>query len=1741
MRLGVWIFLALVVRMYSGVASVDAQVTTFTLSTKESIRTYVNTNDGANISTNFSNQGFVKLTTAGAQRICSLAGFSRVVSTSCRQQNDSRCNFTSCGDNFLSYWSGTSWVRAGACGGNWLSQITCDTPIIVAPKQCGDNIDNDNDGLVDFPQDPGCVSTQDNDEFNALSQCSDGIDNDQDGAIDSNGAKIFSSMSVTLRPIQGTLHTIDVTQGQIVRISNITGHFSYWNGSPSNLPCNEVYLNTIPEMQYRAPGIGTFLVTFVNSAGSTISRELMPNLQQEISAPDTSHRMQFSFPDEASEYGDNSGSCSFTVNLSTGNAPADPECRDSADNSEVSLPECSDGIDNDIDGATDFPNDFSCISATDNNETKYEAACQNRLDNDQDGLVDFPQDPGCVSKQDNDESNALPQCSDGLDNDGDGATDFPNDFSCTSATDNDETNQKAACQDGFNNDFDVFVDFPQDTGCVSNQDNDESNAPLPACRDGIDNDGDGRTDAQDPGCSNPDDTNEGDEAACQDLRDNDNDGLIDFPFDPGCTSPTDTDEFNAPQTIDLSIMKTGPTSVTRGQPISYTIQVGNAGQVTATNVVVTDSIPAGLTFNDALSYGPCTATNNVVTCPLGSFGTGFFGTFNIAFDTPTVPNCTTASVINSATISATEQDGNQSNNSSSTQNTPTRIDCPQVPQCQDGIDNDNDGSTDFPNDFSCTSPTDNDETNQKAACQDGLDSDNDELVDFPQDPGCVSTQDTDEYNSPLGPALAPAPAPNCLRLPHHCEDCSTTADSCGPCPDGTVPSPTPFPGCAIDDPPPICPVGCLVDADCGEPDPAKCSMKQLPGGGKTNEPLCWKDKEELCVKRCKIPRCINNTCTEGGAPDGAPGAPYIPCDTNKCPAPRCGDGVVQGTGVEDNENGGVDDGCSADFPTCGDSNFACPNGETRDGGSNTCGDNKRCYRCVSDSGGGAGGCQYGLRCNVRKVGDQCSITQSSCGPGIALEYSGTCTRDGCSGRCFKCNNNQFFATASLLKGSSLLATSIVNNCSTSCLGAFAEANCGPGEACFALMGAHTAQQHCAPADCAGREEDADCGMTDFRSGNQVWEWGICGSGNPPDEPNNPDDPPGEPSPPDGEECDDSNNTSNDGCSATCQKEVCGDGITQVKGADGKPNTADDEECDDGNLEPGDGCDEKCQTTMCGDGVIDHGEECDDGDENSDTEPGACRADCTKPKCDDGVVDNVAPYFEECDCGPDGSDADDTDDPVSPMCETTYDGKPALCTVGSCTLTYCGDGFAFNAGQDREFGTADDEMCDNGPFNSDDPAGSGKCSSNAMCPGAVCVDGECTQVNCVDHDECSGGRCVRGSCKPGGCATDVDCGAAKICNDDNECVVPQTPWANDGLCVDNNDCPSGYCHDNGHCMQEVQGELPDATCRLDCKAVRCGDGIVDEGKGETCDEGEAMMKCNGFPQPACDCAIPSYGSHNRPNGAANTLCCPENQICDIWGSDTCPRNCGVEIVNNSMCNNGAVDPGEECDAIDTLKQFLFSPNLEGTKTSFAEDNDRWGVVPVSIEKKYTTVDHTPSEPMSPDSAFIRSKKQGEPVTYFHLWDVPSDVGSVINLEARIGVDFTGTGTDWKVMKVQMMRFNIQAITIADMNAAVVVVEGDEENHRVLLTLYHANGRQLTHPAVFDSPVNVQGASNIDVDAIEILAQFASEMDASACVECIIERCGNRIVEDHRGETCDDGNVENNDGCSNQCQLEICSVP
>lgn len=85
-------------------------------------------------------------------------------------------------------------VRATARAPGELESELSEPCEVTSQRACSDGFDNDGDGIIDFPADPGCDSPTDNDEADpAVSQCADGIDNDGDGVADFAGTTGFAT------------------------------------------------------------------------------------------------------------------------------------------------------------------------------------------------------------------------------------------------------------------------------------------------------------------------------------------------------------------------------------------------------------------------------------------------------------------------------------------------------------------------------------------------------------------------------------------------------------------------------------------------------------------------------------------------------------------------------------------------------------------------------------------------------------------------------------------------------------------------------------------------------------------------------------------------------------------------------------------------------------------------------------------------------------------------------------------------------------------------------------------------------------------------------------------------------------------------------------------------------------------------------------------------------------------------------------------------------------------------------------------------------------------------------------------------------------------------------------------------------------------------------------------------------------------------------------------------------------
>jgi uncharacterized repeat protein (TIGR01451 family) len=115
-----------------------------------------------------------------------------------------------------------------------------------------------------------------------------------------------------------------------------------------------------------------------------------------------------------------------------------------------------------------------------------------------------------------------------------------------------------------------------------------------------------------------------------------------------------------PEAADLAITKADSTDPVRVRTtLTYTLTVTNRGPSPATGVIVTDTLPGGVTFGSAsASQGSCSQTAGTVTCPLGDLANGATATVRITV-TPTA----TGTLTNTASVHGNEADPNGANDS----------------------------------------------------------------------------------------------------------------------------------------------------------------------------------------------------------------------------------------------------------------------------------------------------------------------------------------------------------------------------------------------------------------------------------------------------------------------------------------------------------------------------------------------------------------------------------------------------------------------------------------------------------------------------------------------------------------------------------------------------------------------------------------------------------------------------------------------------------------------------------------------------------------------------------------------------------------------------------------------------------------------------------------------------------------------------------------------------------------------
>jgi hypothetical protein len=754
------------------------------------------------------------------------------------------------------------------------------------PK-CSDGIDNDGDGKIDYPNDPGCSAPNVDDEADDCPdgsncpQCANGKDDDANAKTDfpddpgctsaadpdeytMNPVACGTNVMIRQLPVTGmVMGTFDATTTTFSQVSPCGGGdasgvqvFAYelhltepkvivastmgsaidtvldirsadCQAATSELACNDNDQGQFSKVVYSAqPGLyyilvenkvstatGDFKLEVQQLAGEgtecTDTSECGPGLLCRIPAGGSTMSCEKPVCDDGRD-DDGDGKMDY---------PNDPGCDAPDDADEMddcpsgpNCPACGNGVDDDNDGQTDFPNDTACTSASGPSEAAcpndmdnygaitgpvsmgdlsmahhdFTASCQSSTGNDASFILDLPVDVASLTIDTNgsglDSVVTLWQgtCATEIecdDDDGDGTQSLITRTNVTAGT---YAITVAGYSSGNNGPFTLNVHgtLAENASCENTLNGILACEPgttcagtmgsrtcMPAaCRDGVDNDGDGKIDYPlDPGCANANDDDETDDCptgpncpVCSNGVDDDTDGQIDYPNDPSCTSAGSVSE--ACTTLDPVTALVTPTltGTTIGAANDFIPSCGSTSTTTAPDQVYQVTVPAlthltidaDTDFDAAISLlgSTCGGTSlqcndfpeNVDIGPLAA------GTYYYVVDGWSSGSGTYTLTV-SGTIAAGEScEGPLATSGALTCESGTtcagtmgsRTCVP--PACADGIDNDGDGLIDnF--DTGCDSATDADETDPATppVCANTMDDDSDGATDFPADIGCA--------------------------------------------------------------------------------------------------------------------------------------------------------------------------------------------------------------------------------------------------------------------------------------------------------------------------------------------------------------------------------------------------------------------------------------------------------------------------------------------------------------------------------------------------------------------------------------------------------------------------------------------------------------------------------------------------------------------------------------------------------------------------------------------------------------------------------------------------------------------------------------------------------------------------------------------------------------------------------------------------------------------------------------------
>jgi len=663
-----------------------------------------------------------------------------------------------------------------------------------------------------------------------------------------------------------------------------------------------------------------------------------------------------------------------------------------------------------------------------------------------------------------------------------------------------------------------------------------------------------------------------------------------------------------------------------------------------------------------------------------------------------------------------------------------------------------------------------------------------------------------------------------------------------------------------------------------------------------------------------------------------------------------------------------------------------------------------------------------------------------------------------------------------------------------------------------------------------------------------------------------------------ENCDDGNTANGDGCSSSCnpepgwsctwalgQKSVC----TCSCSDDGNPCTTDacvSGSCQHTPIAAGTACtsdSNECTSDVCSSsGTCVHnaltGSSC-SSDGNS----------CTGDSCTAlGVCGHPALTGDDC--------TTDNNACTNDVCSSS--GTCAHNTINSCID---GDGCCpsgCNSGNDDDcVGCSSNGQCTEG----------NSCTT-PKCSGGTCsyppIAGCCTSSNqCNDYNACTSNICVGTCTYPtiNNCCTDAsDCSGNDICVG-NSCVAP-TGWCGDGSVNSAGEDCDGSDLNGETCASQLgagyTGTLSCSGCSFDTSrcyisSAPCGDGYCDSSAGETCESCSADCTCDvpcgdgycdasaGETCDTCsaDCTCNKCGNGHCDNGENCATC---NTDCGCTGVEVCQSGSCV-----ALCGNGLINPGEDCDGgnlggetcasvlgpeytgdlgcsscyFDTSGCYLAckltsaswskTMALEGSQIKLNLNGENCDGQSISFTIMEKDGFLNPDDPVDKDPSNILYASPNTYGIWTAEWQDDSEFGQsnppeyYFTATAERGATITSSKNDGDMLNVYQ-----EDVACSGVNYCANYLTEDKCQVDLCSVGVASAPSSVSCGGTFNPETGCYDYTSCgcawDSNAKTCEANWQSD---SAC-----GICGNHIKD--TGEQCDDGNLNDGDGCSSTCQFE-----